>query len=277
MLHNANIENSVDPDALVQVRQVEVSGTGTLAYKIAFSTAAVSHEPPAISVTPEGDQVFPVGQFSSFRVTATDWQGRAVPVECTDMPLGTSWSGTPDWDAASGVFSWKMGAPSDGSRTQDIVFTATFRAADASGTATTNVAITVPWEAPNGVGADWDYFARRRSSDYAEQSDSGDDPDGDGFDNYAEWIAGTDPTSGADYIGWQDQAFAGTNATYVFRSVPGGTYYIESADLSALLSTNPAAWTRAATLNATPTNTIWKTPRTPSTRVYRLRIPFFDR
>ena len=91
-------------------------------------------------------------------------------------------------------------------------------------------------------------------------------------------MAGTDPTSGDDYVGfWKDQTFADTNATYTFQSVPGGTYYIESADLSALLTTNPAAWTRAATLNATSNTTTWNPPRTPSTRVYRLRIPFFDR
>ena len=271
--------NTVNMRNAPQVRQVDVEGNaGGVSYEIEFGTAETQREPPTLAVAPSGTQTFPVGQTSSFRVTATDWQGKALPVEVTDMPLGTAWSGSPVWDTSTGVFSWKMGAPSDGSRTRDLAFTASFAAGDAYGTAATNVAIRVPWDADgNGVGDDWDYMHSRKSAAYKEKSDTADDPDGDGFSNYAEWVAGTDPTSGYDFVGWENQTFAGTNATYVFHSVPGGTYYIESADLSALLSTDPAAWTRVKTLKATSTNTTWRTPRTPSTRVYRLRVPFLDR
>ena len=270
--------NTVNLRNAPQVRQIDVTGSGSLAYGISFANGTARHDPPTISVTPPGIQTIPVGTTTSFRVTAADWQGKPLPVEATELPLGNYWSGTPVWDPTSGMFTWTMGAPSDGSRTDDLHLTATFTATDGASTATTNIAITVPWDADNnGVGDDWDYIARRKSPAYKEKSQSGDDPDGDGFDNYSEWVAGTDPTSGDDYVGWKDQTFAGTNATYTFQSVPGGTYYIESADLSALLTTNPAAWTRAATLKATSSNTTWRTPRTPSTRVYRLRIPFFDR
>ena len=270
--------NTVNLRNAPQVRQIDVTGSGALAYGISFANGTARHDPPTISVTPPGVQTIPVGTTTSFRVTAADWQGQPLPVEATELPLGNYWSGTPVWDPTSGMFTWTMGAPSDGTRTDDLHLTATFTATDGASTATTNIAITVPWDADNnGVGDDWDYIARRKSPAYKEKSQSGDDPDGDGFDNYSEWVAGTDPTSGDDYVGWKDQTFAGTNATYTFRSVPGGTYYIESADLTALLTTNPAAWTRAATLKATSSNTTWRTPRTPSTRVYRLRIPFFDR
>ena len=263
--------NTVNLRNAPQVRQVEVSGTGTLAYTLDFGEAAAQQNPPVLTVTPPGDQTFPVGQISSFLVKAIDWQGESLPVTVTDMPEGTAWSGTPVWDANSGVFSWKMGAPSDGNRLEDVIFSAAFAASDPFGTATTNVDIIVPWDhVGNGMGDDWEYFARRKAgADYKGDADG--DADGDGFSNYSEWTAGTDPADGNDYIGWDELTMEGTNVFLKFKSVPGATYWIEETDSSGLVTTN---WIDVEKVASQGAETTWIGPRhSDGTHMYRIRVP----
>ena len=263
--------NTVNLRNAPQVRQVDVTGTGSLAYGITFGKGTARQDPPAITVIPAGDQTFPVGHTSSFRVTATDWQGKALPVEVTDMPVGTAWSGSPAWDASTGVFSWKMGAPSDGSRIQDIHFQASFAATDGSSTAATNVTIVVPWDSVgNEMGDDWEYFARRKSGE-AYDGDKYGDADGDGFVNYSEWIAGTDPSESSDYIGWFEQTVQGTNVLLKFKSVPDATYYIQATDSAGLLTTN---WADLGQIASQGRETTWVGPRhAAGSYMYRIRIP----
>jgi hypothetical protein len=213
--------------------------------------------------------VFPVGEISTFRVTATDWQGNALPVEATKMPTGTSLSGNPAWDADSGVFSWKMGPLTDGFRTTDWETNAVFSATEGGRTVSADVKIVVPWDADgNGMGDDWEYIARRKTSNaFDGKGDS--DADGDGFVNSAEWAAGTDPADPGDYIGWDEQIFTATDVTYRFRSVPGHRYEVQSAALDGLLT---RTWITNAIVTADSSNTFWKVSRDLPERVYRLHI-----
>jgi hypothetical protein len=286
--------NTVNLRNAPQVRQVEVSGTGNLAYKIAFTTSTVSTEPPTITVNPEGNQIFPVGATTSFRVTARDWQGAPLPVEAVDLPVGPLLAGTPTWDATSGLFTWTMGPITDGSdsgewtataaRTNDWTTHATFTTRDSNGeTATRTVTIIVPWDADgNGMGDDWEYYFRfygKKAHPTDFKGGDADDDDGDGFSNQSEWVAGTDPTSGDDYIGWNLQTFTPSNITYRFRSVPGGTYHIIATNVEALATVPATNWPRVATVTATSSNTLWTTNRTPTTPdlIYGIRIPFLAR
>jgi hypothetical protein len=270
--------NTVDMRNAAQVRQVEVAGTGKLAYTLSFGVGQAAHEEPSITVSPEGEQVFPVGQTSSFRVTASDWQGNALPVECTDMPAGVSLTGQPKWDASSGVFSWNMGAPTEGSRTTDWTTEASFAARDAyDGEAAVTVPIRVPFDAVgNGIGDDWEYVAKRKSSAYT--TDPKGDADDDGFDNYSEWVAGTDPTDGLAYIALEEQYVTGTNMTLVFRSVEGATYDIERTDAPGLVAGGTNWVTLATNVPSQGSLTTWTGPRPDGeSRMYRIRVPFKER
>ncbi|MBR6022546.1 MAG: hypothetical protein IK066_09045 [Kiritimatiellae bacterium] len=270
--------NTVNLRNAPQVRQVEVSGTGALAYQIAFSTSSVAEEPPTIAVSPEGEQVFPVGQTTSFRVTASDWQGNALPVECTDMPAGQALTGQPKWDASSGVFSWNMGAPSEGTRTNDWTTQASFAAGDAHGNAEVTVPIRVPFDSVgNKIGDDWEYVAKRKSSAYTTDPDG--DADDDGFDNYSEWVAGTDPTDGNDYIAWEEQYVQGTNLFLKFKSVPGAPYEIEETTPSGLVA-GGTNWVKVADVTGDEgPYTLWsrERPGGESRMMYRIHVPFMKR
>ena len=60
------------------------------------------------------------------------------------------------------------------------------------------------------------------------------DSDGDGMNNWQEWIAGTNPTNAASVLALQPPAVTVTNATLTWSSVANVTYYVQrSGDLSA--------------------------------------------
>ncbi len=66
------------------------------------------------------------------------------------------------------------------------------------------------------------------------------DPDGDGVSNYEEYLAGTNPTNGSDYLHITHYGTmpGGTNATLIWASVPTRFYYIQET-----LNLSPAGWT----------------------------------
>ena len=114
------------------------------------------------------------------------------------------------------------------------------------------------------------------NAQFPNASAEGDDPDGDGFTNGAEWFAGTDPTQSAsrlelelsprpaDLTASDQTPFpAGQRAVY-FRSVPGRYYGVQNAaDLS-------AAWTLQATRVASTTQTRFVLPAISSQDFYRV-------
>jgi hypothetical protein len=75
------------------------------------------------------------------------------------------------------------------------------------------------------------------SADYA-------DPDGDGFNNWQEWVAGTDPTSSLSALRMLDSLVTASGVTLIWQSVTNRSYFIEwSTNLAAhppfaILATN---------------------------------------
>ena len=271
--------NTVNLRNAPQVRQVDVTGTGSLSYALEFGRSTVQHEAPGISVVPDGKQTFPVGATSTFRVTATDWKGDALPVEAV-LPDSTYWTGNPVWDPSSGVFSWKMGSPTTGGRTNDWQTTASFSATDEFGTIETNVVIVVPWDHDgNGIGDDWEYLQCKAAGKPVAPFVPEADDDNDGFSNYAEWIAATNPNSDGSYIGWTSQTVSNGVMTLVFQSVPGATYQIEATTAAGLLPPADSWENVAVAVVSQGEETTWSDPdyKNHPTRIYRIKIPFTSR
>ena len=265
--------NTVNLRNAPQVRQVDVKGTGSLAYAIAFASEEAQHNPPKMTITPADDQTVAVGGTVSVRVSAIDWKGDSLPVEAT-LPQGMA--GQASWDAASGTLSWTVKALSGGGRTNDWSGTVAFSAEDEYGTAGGEVNITVPWDADeNGVSDDWEWLNFRNDEKYDRENPE-QDSDNDGFSNYAEWVAGTDPNDEWKYIAWESQVIEGTNVTLTFRSVAGAPYQIEETDAHGLLATN---WVpRGEIITGQGETTTWTGERPGGeSRMYRIRVPFFER
>jgi hypothetical protein len=84
------------------------------------------------------------------------------------------------------------------------------------------------------------------------------DSDGDGMNNWQEWICGTCPTNAQSVLRLLSPSITGTNGTVTWQSVAGVSYFLErSANLAApftLLATNivgQAGTTSYADTNAT--------------------------
>ena len=169
----------------------------------------------------------------------------------------------------TGIFSWHVTALSQGSRTNDQVYTnTTFTADDGNSTTSAAVAITVPWDADgDDMPDDWEYLKFGTTSNAAAG-----DWDGDGFPNYNEWVASTDPDAPGSYIGWENQYVVTTSSVALtFQSVTGRTYHIEGKDGN-MDATN--LWHSLDTVVSTSSVTIWiDTNATPRTRNYRIKIP----
>ena len=271
--------NTVNLRNAAQVRQVEVEGLGEIAFSLEFKAEDAVHAPPVITVTPNGEQSFPVGKTSSFRVTATDWNANALAVEAVSLPEAPYQGGAPSWNSGTGMLSWTVGPlGSAGTRTNAWRENATFRARDADGReAEESVAIAIPWDANgNGISDDWEWLQFRNEEKY--DSKKGADFDGDGFDDYSEWTAGTNPKDDEEYIAWERQIIEGTNMTLVFRSVAGAPYQIESTDSHGLVA-GGTNWSWFADVVGDPGNTTTWIGERPGgeSRMYRIKVPFRER
>jgi len=96
------------------------------------------------------------------------------------------------------------------------------------------------------------------------------DADGDGMSNYAEHIAGTDPTNSLSYLKI-DSIAADSAATLTFGAVSNKTYAIEYTD-----SLGAAAWLRLTSLVARPVNRVETIVDSAFTtnRYYRVVTPY---
>lgn len=264
----SNTWNTVNMRNQAQTRQVEVVGTNTLAFTIELASSILeANEPPVLEFTPESPYVMPVGATSTFTVAAIDYDSPSTTLSVTNLPVGGSKLAT--FDPNTGIFSWHVTALSQGGRTTDVIYTTTTFTAD-DGTDTTNAAvvITVPWDADaDGMPDDWELLTMGTTTNGPDG-----DWDGDGFSNYSEWVASTDPNSPGSYIGWENKVVLSSNTVELtFQSITGRTYAIEVLD-GLLTSTNE--WHHAETIVSTNDPTTWlDTNALPNARNYRIKIP----
>jgi hypothetical protein len=110
------------------------------------------------------------------------------------------------------------------------------------------------------------------SSELANPAVSGEqaDPDQDGASNYAEFISGTNPRSGAEFLALRT-TLEGANLAFSFNAVSGRTYTLQSTD--SLLP--GAVWRDEQTVRATTTGQSSFTLPQPSgatSRYYRVKV-----
>ena len=266
----SNTWNTVDMRNQAQTRQVELVGTNTLAFTIELaSSISAANEPPVLEFTPESPYVMPVGATSSFTVAAIDYDSPSTTLTASNLPTGGAHVAT--FSEVTGVFSWHVTALSQGSRTNDQIYTNTvFMADDGTSTTSAMVTITVPWDADSdGMPDDWEYLKFGTTTNAA-----GGDWDNDGFPNYSEWVASTDPDAPGSYIGWENKfALSSNTVALTFQTLAGRTYHIEGLDGSI---TNTNEWAHLDTVQAVSTQTTWTdTNAWPAARNYRIKIPAF--
>ena len=270
--------NTVDMRNSAQVCQVEVYGAGSLSYTLSFDCGTDENHPPVLALEPDSDAVSAaVGTTNTIHVVATDEDGDALTLTADPLPvIGASTGVFAATNATGkGTFNWTIPAASQGGRVQDISFDVAFSATDGIETTSRVVQITIPWDSNgNGIGDDWEFLQFGVVS--TNLTASGDE-DNDGFSNYAEWRAGTDPTAGGEsYIGWTSRYVTDNDAlTLVFNSVPGGTYQIEGTDPAGLVK---GEWrTLASGIVSDGETTSWTDVEYSqyTNRMYRIKVPFF--
>jgi uncharacterized protein (DUF1800 family) len=96
------------------------------------------------------------------------------------------------------------------------------------------------------------------------------DPDGDGFPNILESIAGTDPTKSNSFPKISGFVLSGTNFVLNTLSAPGKLYQLQSCQLAG----GPLTWTNEAAVLAQPgqTSVIFPTPANASAKFFRVVI-----
>lgn len=261
---NATDDNGLGFDSLpmrnqAQTRQIEMVGTNSMAFTLGFFAEEAANEPPVISFDPEVPYTAPVGTTNIFTVSATDPNGDPVVLGSGPLPF------TATFDTASGVFAWWVTNMGSAGTTNVVAFTAD----DGYGAVTNTATIVVPWDANgNEIPDDWEF--RWFNGDMTQTKDG--DADGDGFSNYAEWVASTDPLAEGSYIGWETQFVRSSNTVdLTFQSIPGRRYHIEGNDGDL---PDPAQWKYLGFVHSTSTNTAWTdTNAVPPVRHYRIKIP----
>lgn len=245
-----------------QTRQVELVGTNGLAFTLGLFAEDAANEPPALSFAPQGPYTNAVGTTNAFVVSATDADLDSVTLGSGPLPF------TATFNAGTGTFAWWVTNMYSAGTTNVVAFTAD----DGVHVVTNFAAIVVPWDANgNGMPDDWEYA---RFNGVMTNTASG-DADSDGFPNYSEWVASTDPTAPGSYIGWETLLKVSGSMTLTFQAIPGRTYHIEGNDNELPV---PGAWKFLATVvNDGDEVVAWTDTAYPTNGVrhYRIKIPAF--
>lgn len=95
------------------------------------------------------------------------------------------------------------------------------------------------------------------------------DPDGDGFTNYQEYIAGTNPRDSQDFLKFSAISLLNQSCLLTFSTHPGRIYAVDSLD--SLAPTN--TWTTFTNnIPGTGNPVTISEPLAPSPRFYRLKV-----
>lgn len=247
-----------------QTRQVEIVGTNTLSFAIALLAEEASNEPPALAFTPQGPYTNAVGTTNAFVVSATDPDDDPVTLGSGTLPY------TATFNAGTGAFAWWVTNLGCAGTTNLVAFTAN----DGIYGVTNTVTIVVPWDANNnGMPDDWEFLWF--DGDMTQTADG--DKDDDGFPNYNEWVASTDPDAPGSYIGWETMFKVSGGMSLTFQAVPGRTYHIEGKDdlpMGTNLWRTLGSVTNDGDNMAEWTDTAYPTNGLPA-RIYRIKIPAF--
>ena len=254
--------DSVPMRNLAQTRSVEIVGTNSIFFSIALVSDGASNEPPSISFAPQGPYTNAVGTTNAFTVSAIDPDEDPVVLGSGALPY------TATFNAGSGAFAWWVTNMGSAGTTNVVLFMAD----DGVQVVTNAATIVVPWDANgNGMPDDWEYL---RFNGVMTHTAAG-DADGDGFSNYAEWVASTDPSAPGSYIGWETHVKVAGGMSLTFQAVPGHTYHVEGNDNDL---PDPAEWKHLATvINDGDSLVEWTDTAYPSNAVrhYRIKIPAF--
>ncbi len=233
---SGNITN--DGEIVQYLKFVEVTG--------------VPNQPP--SITLPGPHTLVVGAVTNFGVSATDPDGGGVTLNMTVSPTGATFN--------SGTFSWTAASGYAGS-SNTITFVADDNDAATNSVVTNSTYILVPFDSDSdGISDGWefDFFATLTNG-------AGNDNDGDGINNFNEYVAGTQPTNSASrfVITSEVQSSGATNRLITVSTQPGKKYRIYFADGSV---SNSASWTAFASTNDT-VGTWTETNTAPSSFTFR--------
>jgi len=267
----SNTWNTVDLRNQAQTRQVELVGTNALAFTLELATSVqAADEPPVLQFTPDGVHVMPVGATSAFTVAAIDYDSPSTVLTASNLPVGGSKLAA--FDPNTGIFSWHVTALGQGGRTADVTYADTvFNAFDGTSATAATVVIVVPWDADlDGMPDDWELLKFGTVTNVAAG-----DWDGDGFPNYNEWVANTDPQAPGSYVGWENKiVLSPTSVALTFQSIVGRSYKIEGLD-ALLTSTNE--WQLLDVVVSTNDPMTWiDTDALPDVRNYRIKIPLSE-
>ena len=267
----SNTWNTVDLRNQAQTRQVELVGTNALAFTLELATSVqAADEPPVLQFMPDGVHVMPVGATSAFTVAAIDYDSPSTVLTASNLPVGGSKLAA--FDPNTGIFSWHVTALGQGGRTADVTYADTvFNAFDGTSATAATVVIVVPWDADlDGMPDDWELLKFGTVTNVAAG-----DWDGDGFPNYNEWVANTDPQAPGSYVGWENKiVLSPTSVALTFQSIVGRSYKIEGLD-ALLTSTNE--WQLLDVVVSTNDPMTWiDTDALPDVRNYRIKIPLSE-
>jgi len=203
----------------VLTNQASVSGDTGLDNNrdVELTTVQPPNRPPEIDLP--GPHVLPVGSSTSFVVSASDPDHDPdLSLTNTMGPAGSAFDGT--------NFTWTAGSD-DAGTTNVVEFVADDHQAETNSVVTNRTTITVPFDSDgDGMGDGWEWnnfstLTNEASGDY----------DGDGADNYHEYVAGTEPTNETSrFAAVMVMQTGETNHEVSISTVGNRKYTIEFAD-----------------------------------------------
>jgi hypothetical protein len=201
--------------------------------KIVEVTNVVNQAP--VIVLP-GSHILALGSSTSFPVTVTDADGDPVTTNLLSGPAGSTFTG--------GLFSWTALPTNFVNSTNLVVFTADDQQGATNSVATNSATIVVPFDFDgDGLGDAWEI------GHYGTLSNGpAGDTDSDGFNNNAEYVAGTQPTNLNSLFRVQAVSPSANPTTRVVTvgTEPGRRYRIFFTDAG---YSNTSAWSAFANTN----------------------------